>query len=100
MDLHEPEKSDALSLLVSWCEKSGRIFIRMLLLPPMMDLGFPKERCLEVCMTGLNQPEDYYRIQAARLLASVTERYPDSKIDLETLMHDREAGVRVYAAKI
>ncbi len=100
MDLREPEKSDALTMLDSWCEKSGRIFIRMLLLPPMMDLGFSKEKCLEVCLAGLSQPEDYYRIQAARLLVSVSERYPDNQINLDILIHDPEAGVRVYASKI
>jgi len=98
MNLGEPDKSDALGLLNSWCDKSGRIFIRMLLLPAMMDLAFPKEKCLEVCQTGLNQSEDYYRIQAARLLVSVLDRYPENNVDLDRLLRDRDIGVRVYAA--
>ena len=100
MDLGEPEKSRALALLQSWSAKSGRIFIRMLLLPAMMELSFPIEKGLEVCTTGLNQPEDYYRIQAARLLASISDKYPVDELGLDALIQDREVGVRVYAAKI
>ena len=100
MDLRETEKSEVLSMLDLWCDRSGRIFIRMLLLPAMMDLAFPGEKCIEVCRTGLDQNEDYYRIQAARLLVSVIERYPENQVDLDRLIHDREVGVRVYAATI
>jgi HEAT repeat protein len=100
MELSESEKSRALDLLESCCQKSGRIFIRMLLLPGMMDLGFPREKCLEVCRTGLNQTEDYYRIQAARLLAQVAEKHSVEEINLDTLIGDRNVGVRIYAAKV
>lgn len=84
----------------AWGDKSKRIFIRMLLLPAMVNLGFPKEKCFEVCNTGLNQSEDYYRLQAARLLAMVTEKYPVDEQYLAPLLHDRDVGVRIYAATI
>ena len=100
MDLSEPEKSKALALFEAWGDKSGRIFIRMLLLPAMLELGLPKEKCLEVCSTGLNQKEYSYRIQAARLLVMVSEKYPVNEVDLDALIHDPDLGVRVYAAKI
>ena len=100
MDLGESEKSKALALLEAWGEKSGRIFIRMLLLPAMVELGFPSDKCLQVCKTGLDQTEDYYRIQAARLLATVIEKHPVNELNLDSLIRDRDVGVRVYAAKI
>lgn len=98
--LDGPEKAKALALLESFCEKSGRIFIRMLLLPAMMDLGFPEDKCVEVCSTGLRQEEVYYRIQAARLLMIVGSKYPLEGIDLDALIHDKEVGVRVCGAII
>jgi HEAT repeat protein len=100
MKLAEPDKSKALGMLDSWCGKSGRIFVRMLLLPAMMELGFPREKCLAVCTTGLAQPEDYYRMQAVGLLAQVGGKFPESEVDLDALLHDREVGVRVYAAAL
>lgn len=100
MDLNELEKSKALALLDAWGNKSKRIFIRMLLLPAMMNLGFPKEKCVEVCQTGLNQSEDYYRLQAARLLTLVSEKHSVDEIDLDALIHDADVGVRIYASKI
>jgi HEAT repeat protein len=99
MNLSEPDRSKALALLEAWCDKSERIFVRMLLLPAMMNLGFPKEKCVEVCKTGLNQNEVYYRIQAARLLTAVSDKYSVEEVDLEALLHDADVGVRVYAAK-
>ena len=100
MRLGEPDKTGALALLQSFCDKSGRIFVRMLLLPNMLELGFPAQECFAVCRTGLDQPEDYYRLQAARLLVAVCTKYPGHDLDLDALIHDREVGVRVYAAKI
>jgi hypothetical protein len=100
MKLTEPDKSKALDMLNAWCEKTGSIYVRMLLLPAMMELGFPREKCLVVCNTGLEQPEDYYRIQAAELLAQVGGKYPEAEIDLDGLLRDREVGVRVYAAAL
>jgi len=72
----------------------------MLLLPAMIDLGYPREKCVEVCSNGLHQTENYYRLQAARLLTAVGDRYPISEINLEALLHDADVGVRIYAAKI
>jgi HEAT repeat protein len=100
LDLREPEKSKALALLDAWGNKSERIFIRMLLLPAMMNLGFPKEKCVKVCQTGLNQSEDYYRLQAARLLTLVSEKHSVDAINLDALIHDADVGVRIYATKI
>jgi HEAT repeat protein len=100
MNLREPDKSLALALYESWCDSSDRIYVRLLLLPAMMNLGLPGEKCLEVCRTGLRQSEDFYRIQAARLLVDVSEKTPVSDSELETLIHDPEVGVRVYAARI
>jgi HEAT repeat protein len=99
MKLEGGEKEKALGLMSSWCDKSGRIFIRMLLLPPMLELGFPKDKCLEVCKTGLARNEIYYRIQAAQLLVLVDNKYPSNELDLNALIHDPEVGVRVFAAK-
>jgi hypothetical protein len=98
--LDGPEKAKALALLESFCEKSDRIFIRMLLLPAMMELGLPRQECLEVCHTGLRQEEVYYRIQAAELLISVAGKYPLDGIDLDVLMQDKILNVRVCSAVI
>lgn len=98
--LDETEKARALGILESFCEKSGRIFIRMLLLPPMMELGLTKEKCIDVCETGLRQEEGYYRIQAAQLLVAVAEKFPTNNVKVEELIQDKDLGVRVYAAKI
>jgi len=100
MHLNEPEKSRALALLEAWGEKSRRIFIQMLLLPAMVELGLPRERCLEICKTGLDQEEDYLRIQAARLLTVVSDKHYVTERDLYSLSHDSFVGVRVYAAKV
>lgn len=100
MTLTEPERAKALALLDSWCKNANRILNRMVLLPSMMELGFPTEKCLEVCTTGLNQQEDYYRIRAAKLLTVVSRKHSVNELDLDALMHDREVGVRVYAAEI
>ena len=53
-----------------------------------------------MCRTGLSQAEVYYRLQAAGLLIAVTEKYGATGLDLDSLVHDKEVGVRVYAAKI
>ena len=100
MHLNAPEKSKALALLEAWGDKSNRIFVRMLLLPAMMDLGFPREKCIAVCKTCLSQSEDYYRLQAARLLTMVSDKYSLNGLDLDELIHDANVGVRIYAAKI
>ena len=100
LGLASEEKSQALALLEAWAEKSDRIFIRMLLLPAMMQLGFPTEKCMEVCTTGLNASEDYYRLQAAKLLALACEKHPLSKVDLDQLLKSPEVGLRVYGAKV
>ena len=100
LPLTDPDKTRALGILESFCDKSGRIFIRMLLLPAMMDLGMTREKCLDVCMTGLHQNEDYYRFQAARLLVAVAEKFPANDVAVNELLHDQDVGVRVYAAKV
>jgi hypothetical protein len=92
------EKAKALALAESFCEKSGRIFIRMLLLPSMMELGLPAEKCVAVCSTGLRQEEVYYRIQAAQLLMAVGGKHPLDGIDLAALIHDKEVCVRACGA--
>lgn len=99
MNLSESERAAALGILDSYCKKSGRIFIRMLLLPSMIDLGFPSEQCLAVCLDGLSAEEDYYRIQAAGLLVQVGEKYSLDGANLEALLRDRDVGVRIYVAK-
>jgi HEAT repeat protein len=100
MNLADPDKSRALRILASCCEKSGRVFIRMLLLEPMLELGYPADKSVAVCRDGLGSKEDYYRIQAAQLLASVARKHPLDGLDLDALIHDPEVGVRVYAAKV
>jgi len=98
LPLQTAEKAQALGLLENFCEKSGRIFIRMLLLPSMMELGFSASKCVEVCATGLRQGEPYYRLQAAELLVMVGAKYPLDGVDLESLLHDEDVGVRVNCA--
>jgi HEAT repeat protein len=100
LHLADTEKARALGILESFCEKSGRNFIRMLLLPAMMELGLSREKCVDVCETGLRQEEYYYRLQAAQLLVGVAERFPSNEIKVDELIHDKDLGVRVYAAKI
>jgi HEAT repeat protein len=100
MGLPETDKARALGLLESFCKKNGRIFVRMLLLRPMLDLGLDREQCIDVCETGLRQEEDYYRLQAAGLLVAVAEKFPADEINVDELIRDKDVGVRVYAAKI
>jgi len=66
----------------------------------MMDLGLAREKSLDVCLAGLRQKEDYYRLQAAQLLVNVAEKFPTNEVDVDDLIHDKELGVRVYAARI
>jgi HEAT repeat protein len=98
--LAEPDKARALGILESFCQKNGRIFIRMLLLPGMIELGLVREKCIDVCETGLRQEEVYYRLQAAKLLVTVAEKFPANEINVDELIGDKDVGVRVYAAKI
>jgi hypothetical protein len=100
MNLSDSEKSRALALFETWADNSARIFVRMLLLPAMIDLGFPGEKCIAVCRSGLSQVEVYLRLQAARLLTVVGDKHPLNEVDIEKLIHDRDVGVRIYAAKI
>lgn len=100
MEMSKTETTNALALLQSFCEKSGRIFVRMLLLPAMMDLGYPRQKCIEVCDAGLQKGEIYYRLQAAQLLVRVSDRFQGQGIDPEPLIHDQDVGVRVYACQI
>jgi hypothetical protein len=100
MRLVEPDNIRALDLLNSFCEKSDRIFVRMLLLPSMADLGWPADDCLAVCRTGLRQEEIYYRIQAAGLVAMLQEKYSLTNINAGVLIQDQEVGVRVYGARV
>ncbi|HEX4644635.1 MAG TPA: hypothetical protein VH598_03415, partial [Verrucomicrobiae bacterium] len=100
LPLAEADKARALGIMESFCDKSGRIFMRMLLLPAMMDLGLSRDKCLDVCMTGLHQKEDYYRLQAAQLLVGVAGKFPTNQVDVDDLIRDNELGVRVCAARI
>jgi hypothetical protein len=100
LGLAETEKGRALGILESFCEKSSRIFIRMLLLPAMIELGLAREECIDVCETGLRQEEDYYRLQAAQLLLPVAEKFPANEMNVDQLIRDRDLGVRVYAANV
>jgi hypothetical protein len=100
VQLDQMESARALAIFESFCEKSGRIFIRMLLLPSMMELGMDSDKCLDVCETGLRQEEYYYRHQAAQLLVAVAQKFPTNEIKIDKLIHDKDLSVRVYAAKI
>jgi HEAT repeat protein len=100
MNLTEADKTKALDLLESWSDKTDRIFIRMLLLSSMMELGLSHEKCVAICQEGLNRGENYYRIQAARLFAIVNEKHPVEGRYLEVLLGSPDVAVRVYAAKI
>jgi HEAT repeat protein len=99
MNLSERERAMALGMLESFCEKSGRIFIRMHLLPAMLDLGFPPDKGLIVCNYGLNAQEIYYQIQAAQLLTKLGEKHSLEGAALDALLRDRDVNVRIHAAK-
>jgi hypothetical protein len=96
--LEDADREKALRLLESFCDKSDRIFIRMLLLSAMLELGFPVDKCVQVCQTGLKQEEEYYRIQAAQLLSAVGEKHTLENVDLNALLRDANLGVRVHSA--
>jgi HEAT repeat protein len=100
MNLDVADKTRALELLELWGEESDRIFIRMLLLPAMMELGLSHEKCVAICQEGLSRNEDYYRIQAARLLAMVNENRSVNGRYADVLMRNEDVAVRVYAARI
>jgi hypothetical protein len=101
MKLQEPDRATACTLLQHWAKKSGRIFVEMCLLHPgMFDLGLPETDCLRICREGLTRPEDYYRIQAARLLATISERFTIDDSFLNPLLTDSDVNVRIYGAKI
>jgi HEAT repeat protein len=99
MALGASDKAKALDLLAACCQKSGRMFMRLLLLPAMMDLGFSREESIDVCRAGLARDEVYYRLQAAQLLAQLGERSSLEGVDLNELLRDRDVGVRVYSAR-
>lgn len=51
MQFSGPTKARALSILQEFAEqKNKRIFVRMLLLYPMIDLGYPTQKCITVCV--------------------------------------------------
>ena len=100
MNLQEPDRDFARILLQKWGQKSGRIFMEMNLLQSMFDLGLPETDCLRICREGLARSEDYYRIQAARLLATINERFPIDDAILNPLLTDSDVNVRIHAAKI
>src|SRR5262249_15466595 len=100
MDLNPTNQAKALSMLQFWGDKTDRIFIRMLLLPSIIHLGYPKEECIKICQSGINQPEDYYQIQAAHLFFSVCKNFSYNDRYLDVLPRHNNVGVRAYAAKI
>ena len=76
MKLEGADRERALDLLKNFCEKSGRSFIKMILLPSMMELGLGMDEGQTICREGMSAPEDYYQIQGARLMAQLSERGP------------------------
>ncbi len=99
MPLSAEERIQALHLLESCCEKSGRIYLRLSLLRSMLQLGFPAEKGIEICRAGLKSNENFHRLIAAQSLAEIAEKYPGEDVDFEELLHDSYVGVRVNAAK-
>jgi HEAT repeat protein len=99
MELGKEERAKAVDLLERFTLRTERIFVAMLLLPDMLKLGYPAEKGLEVCRRGLGYTEDYYRLQAARLLSEIAERNEVKEDDLRAMIRDREIGVRVYGAR-
>jgi HEAT repeat protein len=100
MKLEDPDRTRARLLFENWGYKAGRIFVDMLLLPATFELGMPESKCLSICKEGLERKEDYYRIQAARLLATISERFTIDDELLKSLLADTDPNVRMYAAKI
>jgi HEAT repeat protein len=100
MKLEGADRERALGLLKNFCEKSGRIFIKMILLPSMMELGLGMDAGQAVCREGMSAPEDYYQIQAARLMAQLSERGAVDEKTVEEMLESDQVGVRVYGAKV
>jgi hypothetical protein len=100
MKLEDPDRALALSLLEKWGERAGRIFIKIRLLPAEFELGLPEEQCMKICRDGLSREEDYYRIDAARVLEKVSARFPVDEVLLNRLLLDSDVNIRIFAAKI
>lgn len=100
MKLEDPDRARALMLFEKWGQKAGRIFVEMLLLPTMFELGMSEEKCFRICNEGLAREEDYYRIQAAELLGQISTRFTVDEALLNRLLPDRDVNVRIHAAKI
>jgi hypothetical protein len=101
MPLNEYQRSKALVLFqIAAEEKSTRIFFRMVLLPALIEFGYPTDKCVAVCRHGLDRKEDYYRLQAAQLLAQVAEKRSTGDLREDELVKDGNVGVRVFGAKL
>jgi HEAT repeat protein len=100
MDLDDSQKARALALLQKWCDKHNRIFIRMLLLNSMMDLGLAPAQCLAVCEAGLRRGEEYYRLLAAQLLNQLDQKHPMESFNPDADLNSTDVGVRVNVAAI
>jgi len=100
MKLEGADQERALKLLNDFCRKSQRIFIRMILLPSMMDLGLDMGEGLAVCREGMSAPEDYYRIQGAKLMVQLSDRATIEEKYVDEMLENSEVGVRVYGAKV
>ncbi|HEX7860148.1 MAG TPA: HEAT repeat domain-containing protein [Verrucomicrobiae bacterium] len=100
MNLESSEREKALGLLKDFCKKSGRVFIRLLLLPSMMELGLGMGEGQLFCRQGMFSPEDYYHIHGARLLAQLSERGAVDAKGVEEMLASAQVGVRVYGAKV
>jgi hypothetical protein len=100
MNLDEAQRERALHLLTTFCEKSGRVFIKMLLLPSMLDLGLGTDAGQEICREGMAAEEDYYQIQAARLMTQLSERATVDEKTVEQMLASSQIGVRAYGANV
>jgi hypothetical protein len=73
------------------------------LLPDMVQLGFPLERAAEVCREGLSRTEDYYRLQAARLVVRLGEKWKAEvaeKVNIPAMLNHEDIGVRICGAQL
>ena len=66
----------------------------------MMELGLGRDEGLAVCREGMSAPEDYNQIQAARLMAQLSERWAADEKTVEEMLGSDQVGVRVYGATV
>jgi hypothetical protein len=75
----------------------------MMLLPEMVKLGLDLEKAAKVCRAGLSAEEDYYRLQAARLIVRLCDKWKAAvadKVSVPGMLGHADLGVQVCDAQV